>query len=182
MILPVCGAVASVARFLYMTRSSIRVLALSVSVACATATFQYVASVPVREPLHVSGWVILLRGFCKASWPTFVLLHSLRFVLESLGFADRTRFVADFSGYLRLVALVCMAALPRFLLFDALGGVPFALWYGVVLVVVDGASVHLLGAEAPARRWVWRVHAIVLVPWGVYAWVPDWPDPAWAVP
>lgn len=162
--------------------SPAQIVVVGICVALVAATFRYSASVPEAGRVHIPDWVILVRGFCKALWPTVVLLHALRFALERVGIAPRSRFVPDFVGYVRLVALVSTAGLPRFLFFDAMGGVPFSLWYGVVLVAADGVAVHYFDAGTSARRWIWRAGAVTLVPWGAYWWVPTWPDPTWALP
>ena len=121
-------------------------------------------------------------GVVAISGQTIVVLHALRYALELLGRARSTRFAPDFAGYVRLIALASTAGLPRFLFFDAMGGVPFSLWYGVVLVAADGVAVHYFDAGATARWWIWRAGAVTLVPWVAYWWVPTWPDPAWALP
>lgn len=171
-----------VAGFVFVTRSPSSIVVVGVCVALAVATFRYSVSVPELGRASVPDWVIVVRGLCKGSWPTIVLLHALRYALERTGRAGSTRFAPDFVGYIRLVALVCTAGLPRFLFFDAMGGVPFSLWYGVVLVAAEGAAVHYLAAGASTRRWIWRFGAIALVPWGAYWWQPTWPDPTWAMP
>ena len=171
-----------VARFGFVIQSPANIVVFGMCMALVAATFRYSASVPEAGRVHIPDWVIVVRGFCKALWPTIVLLHALRFALERVGIAPRSRFVPDFVGYVRLIALACTAGLPRFLFFDAMGGVPFSLWYGVVLVAADGAAVHHLAAGICVRKWIWRAGAIALVPWGVYWWVPTWPDPTWAMP
>ncbi len=168
--------------FVFATRSPAHIVIVGVCVGFAVAAFRYGGSAPDIDRAHLPDWVILVRGFCKASWPTVVLLHALRFVLEWLGFVAPPRFVPDFMGYVRLVALACTAGLPRFLFFDAMGGVPFSLWYGLVLGATDGAAVHYLEVGTSARRWIWRAGAMALVTWGAYWWVPTWPDPSWALP
>ena len=125
-----------------------------VSVSSATGSF---------GPLPV--WVILVRTLCKVWWPTIVLLHAVCFVGERLVLARHTPSKADFVGHVRLVALACSGGLPRFILFDHMGGVPFAIWFGTMLVVADGLLAHILGLATHHRRWVWIIGGMLAVPW-----------------
>ena len=171
-----------VAGFGFVTQSPANILVVGMCMALVAASIRYSASAPEVGRATIPDWVIVVRGFCKVSWPIIVVLHALRYALELLGRAGSTRFVPGFAGYVRLIALVSTAGLPRFLFFDAMGGVPFSLWYGVFLIATDGVAVHHLNAGPSARRWIWRAGAVALVPWGAYWWVPTWPDPTWALP
>jgi hypothetical protein len=151
----------------------------TVAIACSPFYVSISSATGSYGPLPA--WVILVRTLCKVWWPTIVLLHSVRFVSEWFGFAIHTQRRPDVAGHLRLVALACVGGLPRFIFYDQMGGVPFSLWFGTALIVADGLLAHILGLGIHQRRWVWVMGAVVVAPWGLFWWMPAWPDSRWGL-
>jgi|GEM_PF-4661671 hypothetical protein len=120
-------------------------------------------------------WADLGRSLIKWCWVIFVVERAGSAVQD--WFRPRSKAISNvwLAGIDR-VAVVCAAGLPRFIFVDPLGGAPFSLWYGALLLVVDG-FLHLLdGYNARARQAFWMVAFVFLIPWGLPSVTTLWPD------
>lgn len=111
-------------------------------------------------------WAHVARSVVKWTWVAFVLIRSVALFRSWLHGGEMVGS-GGLSGSLDRIAVVCTAGLPRFVLVDPMGGAPFALWYGALLVVIDEYLQFLPAYGRRVRQMFWALATVALVPWGL---------------
>jgi hypothetical protein len=118
-------------------------------------------------------WSHVARSFLKWLWVTFVVLRAIHGALDWL--TGRTQVRSWGLDVIHRVAVTCGAGLPRFVIYDPMGGVGFCLWYGLFLVTVDGFLQMHPAYHPRIRQAFWAVAFVALIPWGLPSVPTRWP-------
>lgn len=131
----------------------------------------------LKDP--VPDWVIVSVPLLKWFWVAFIVVNFAHTVIRFGGVLPNAILGQGWTSYLRRVALASVGGLPRFVMMDQLGGVPFSFWYGVTLVAIDLAILEGAPSLHRHRPKIWLIATAIVVPWGVPALSTVWPDPNW---
>ena len=119
-------------------------------------------------------WAHLARSVLKWTWVTLVALRAIREALDWFA-AERTQTRKWGFDSIHRVAVTCAPGLPRFVAYDPMGGVGFCLWYGVLLVTIDGFLQMHPAYRPRVRQAFWVVAFVALIPWGLPSVPTRWP-------
>jgi len=134
-------------------------------------------SAGLKDP--VPEWVIVAAPFLKWFWVAFITVSFVDAVIRFAGLIPNATYSTGWASYIRRVALASVGGLPRFVILDQLGGVPFSFWYGVMLIAIDLTIIEQFPLWCRYRPIFWMVATAIVVPWGVPALSTIWPDPNW---
>ena len=119
-------------------------------------------------------WAHLARSLLKWAWVTFVALRATRETLDWFA-TSRTQTRPWALDSIHRVAVTCAPGLPRFVVYDPMGGVGFCLWYGVLLVTVDSFLQMHPAYRRRTRQAFWAIAFAALIPWGLPFVPTRWP-------
>lgn len=119
-------------------------------------------------------WAHLGRSVLKWAWVTFVLVRAVETIRDWFEGRPRLSCRTGFEA-LNRVAVTCAPGLPRFVLYDPMGGSAFCLWYGAILVTTDGFLQMHPSYGPKARQAFWTVAFVLLIPWGLPFVPTQWP-------
>lgn len=143
----------------------------------ATSFLVNTTSAGLKDP--VPDWVIISVPFLKWFWVTFITASFADAGIRFAGLLPHVTYSTGWASYIRRVALASVGGLPRFVVLDQLGGVPFSFWYGLVLVAIDLAIIENCSLSYRYRVMFWIIASAIVVPWGIPALSTRWPDPGW---